>query len=157
MAQHVGTVGDYIKIPEGAPKAVDPETKFDRLSRGLDVSSVPTETDDDSCPSQNPRPVVMLTLAGLSLPGMTRVRSSLTMVGHQRDSMCSITSSVPRAWLTKGRVRGSYMVWVRSRTRTTLNTSRVICRAPNERLRMQIFVCTPMSAIFVMPSCLQKL
>ncbi len=56
---------------------------------------------------------------GLSDPGMTRVRFSLTTLGHQRDSMCSITNCVPRVWLTKGRVRGSYMESVRSRARAT--------------------------------------
>src|SRR5262249_16424075 len=99
----------------------------------------------------------MLTLEGLSVPEMTRVRSSLMIDGHHLDSMCSMTSSVPREWLTKGRVRGSYMVSVRSRTRTTWKPSRVICRIPKERLRIQILVWTPISAMLVMPSCLQKL
>ena len=36
----------------------------------------------------------------LSDPGTIRVRSPLSIVGHQWRSMCSTTISVPRWWLT---------------------------------------------------------
>ena len=39
-----------------------------------------------------------LTFEVLSVPTMTRVRSSLMIDGHHLDSICSITNSVPRAW-----------------------------------------------------------
>src|SRR5262249_27077592 len=52
---------------------------------------------------------------GPSEPGMTRVRSSPRIEGHQYFSICSTTSSVPRAWLTYGGWRGSYIASVRSR------------------------------------------
>ena len=39
-------------------------------------------------------------------PGTTDSRSSDWIDGHQYFSMCSITSSVPRAWLTWGGWRG---------------------------------------------------
>ena len=32
-----------------------------------------------------------------------------------------------------------------------------ICRAPKARFRIQMLACTPISAMFVTPSCLQKL
>ncbi len=67
------------------------------------------------------------------------------VLNHQPGTAC-MADKRPRAGIVQQSRSGS-------RASTTWKPSRVICRAPNARLRMQMFVWTPIRAMLVIPSC----
>ena len=60
-----------------------------------------------------------LYLSFLNLNSGSSVKSALVMVGARWRSMCWVTRRLPSKWLTKGLMRGLYIVSQRSRMRTT--------------------------------------
>ena len=81
---------------------------------------------------------------------------SLLIVGAQYSSTWWMTNSVPFSCGTK-RMRGLYIVSVRSRTRATCLPRRVSWRMPKGRPRMHMLAWTPATITFSIPRAWSRL